>query len=80
MNPPTFPREVQTPRGKPSPTHPYFSEGAQLPREKEQSGSPLLTRALADKKKGISRLDGRNLREHPHQHYHRNHTEPTHKI
>jgi len=44
------PSEVQTPRENPSPTHPYLSEGTQLPREKERSGSPLLTRALADKK------------------------------
>jgi len=53
------PSEVQTPRGNPSLTHPYLSEGTQLPREKERSGSPLLTRAVADKKKEISRLDGK---------------------
>jgi len=45
------PSEVQTPRGNPSPTHPYLSEGVQPPRENKRSGSPLLTRVLADKKK-----------------------------
>jgi len=62
------PFEVQTPRRKPRPTHPLLSEGTQIPREKERSGSPLLTRALADKKKMISRPEGReNQHEHPHQ-------------
>jgi len=50
--------EVQTPRGNPSPTHPYLPEGTQLPLEKERSGSPLLTQALTDKKE-ISRPDGK---------------------
>jgi len=27
------PSEVQAPQGNPSPTHPYLSEGTQLPRE-----------------------------------------------
>jgi len=45
------PFEVQTPRRKPRPTPPLLSKGTQIPREKERSGSPLLTRALADKKK-----------------------------
>jgi len=54
MNPPTFPQrcrhlgEIQVQLTRISP------KGTQLPQEKERSGSPLLSRALADKKKGIS--------------------------
>ena len=45
---PHVPSEVKTPQRNPRPTHLHHSEGTQLPREKERSGSPLLTRTLTD--------------------------------
>jgi len=71
------PFEVQTPRRKPRPTPPLLSEGTQIPREKERSGSPLLTRTLADKKKGFLDPKGKKISTNI---LTSTTTEPTHKI
>jgi len=57
------PSEVQTPRRNPCPIHPHLPEGTQLPLEKERTGSPLLTRALADIRKGFLAPTKRNQPE-----------------
>jgi hypothetical protein len=66
------PSEVQTPRGSSRPTHPHRSDRTS---RKGRSGSPLLTRALADIKEMISRRReiSTNLLTNTT-------TEPTHKI
>ena len=46
-----IPKEGQPPRRNPSPAHPYLEEETHAsPQEKVRSGSPLLTRALVDKR------------------------------
>jgi len=71
------PSEVRTPRRNPRPIHPHLSKVRSYLEKIGRTGSPLLTRALANIRKGFltptKRKSERNILTNTT-------TEPTHKI